>query len=129
TRLREIVAASYADLARRVGESAPRVAVRSSAVGEDSADASFAGQHETVLDVVGVDAIVDSLLECWRSVYSERAAAYRKQRGIGGAPRIAVLVQLMVPAHASAIPFSADPGSRQRYRAVLSVVIGAGIAP
>src|SRR2546423_14543990 len=94
-RLRELVAASYADLARRVGEREPRVAVRSSAIGEDSGNASFAGQHETVLDVAGVDPIVDALLECWRSVYSTRAAAYRKQRRIPGPPRIAELVQLM----------------------------------
>src|SRR5207237_2002514 len=113
-RLRELVAASYADLALRVGEPEPRVAVRSSAIGEDAGDASYAGQHETVLDVGGVDEIVDALLECWRSVYSERAAAYRKQRGIAGTPRIAVLVQLMVPADASAIAFSADPVSGAR---------------
>src|SRR5882762_323409 len=126
--LRELVAASYADLARRVGESAPRVAVRSSAIGEDSGDASFAGQHETVLDVAGVDAIVDALLECWRSVYSERAAAYRKQRGIGGTPRIAVLVQLMVPADASAIAFSADPVSGARDVVVVNAARGLGDA-
>ena len=127
-RLRELVTASYADLARRVGEPAPRVAVRSSAIGEDSGDASFAGQHETVLDVGGVDAIVDALLECWRSVYSERAAAYRKQRGIGGTPRIAVLVQLMVPADASAIAFSADPVSGARDVVVVNAARGLGDA-
>jgi len=127
-RLRELVTASYADLARRVGEPAPRVAVRSSAIGEDSGDASFAGQHETVLDVAGVDAIVDALLECWRSVYSERASAYRKQRGIGGTPRIAVLVQLMVPADASAIAFSADPVSGARDVVVVNAARGLGDA-
>src|SRR5436309_12746987 len=128
SRLRELVAASYADLARRVGEREPRVAVRSSAIGEDSADASFAGQHETVLDVGGVDAIVDALLECWRSVYSERAAAYRKQRGISGTPRIAVRVQLMVPADASAIAFSADPVSGARDVVVVNAAKGLGDA-
>ena len=127
-RLRELVAASYADLARRVGEREPRVAVRSSAIGEDSGGASFAGQHETVLNVGGVDAIVDALLECWRSVYSARAAAYRKQRGIAGAPRIAVLVQLMVPADASAIAFSADPVSGARDVVVVNAAKGLGDA-
>jgi pyruvate,water dikinase len=127
-RLRELVAASYADLGRRVGEPEPRVAVRSSAIGEDSGDASFAGQHETVLDVGGVDAIVEALLECWRSVYSERAAAYRKERGIAGAPRIAVLVQLMVPADASAIAFSADPVSGARDVVVVNAARGLGDA-
>ena len=127
-RLRELVATSYADLARRVGEFEPRVAVRSSAIGEDSGEASFAGQHETVLDVGGVDAIVDALLDCWRSVYSERAAAYRAQRGIVGAPRIAVLVQLMVPADASAIAFSADPVSGARDVVVVNAARGLGDA-
>jgi pyruvate,water dikinase len=127
-RLRELVAASYADLARRVGEREPRVAVRSSAIGEDAGDTSFAGQHETVLDVGGVDAIVDALLECWRSVSSERAAAYRKQRGIAGTPRIAVLVQLMVPADASAIAFSADPVSGARDVVVVNTARGLGDA-
>ena len=127
-RLRELVAASYADLGRRVGEREPRVAVRSSAIGEDSGDASFAGQHETVLDIGGVDAIVDALLECWRSVHSERAAAYRKQRGIGGTPRIAVLVQLMVPADASAIAFSADPVSGARDVVIVNAARGLGDA-
>src|SRR6266568_4863939 len=127
-RLRELVAASYADLARRVGQREPRVAVRSSAIGEDSGDSSFAGQHETILDVGGVDAIVDALLECWRSVSSDRAAAYRKQRNIAGAPRIAVLVQLMVPADASAIAFSADPVSGARDVVVVNAARGLGDA-
>ncbi|MDQ2913892.1 MAG: hypothetical protein M3T56_11635, partial [Chloroflexota bacterium] len=127
-RLRELVAASYADLARRVGEREPRVAVRSSAIGEDAGDASFAGQHETVLDVGGVDAIVDALLECWRSVSSERALAYRTRRGIAGTPRIAVLVQLMVPADASAIAFSADPVSGRRDVVVVNAAKGLGDA-
>jgi len=127
-RLRELVATSYADLARRVGEREPRVAVRSSAIGEDSGDASFAGQHETVLDVGGVDAIVGALLDCWRSVYSERATSYRKQRGIAGTPRIAVLVQLMVPADASAIAFSADPVSGARDVVVVNAAHGLGDA-
>ncbi|MEK6207979.1 MAG: PEP/pyruvate-binding domain-containing protein, partial [Chloroflexota bacterium] len=127
-RLRELVAASYADLARRVGEREPRVAVRSSAIGEDAGDASFAGQHETVLDVGGVDPIVDALLECWRSVSSERAAAYRKQRGITETPRMAVLVQLMVPADVSAIAFSADPVSGARDVVVINAARGLGDA-
>src|SRR5439155_1636118 len=89
---------------------------------------SFAGQHETVLDVGGVDAIVDALLECWRSVYSDRAAVYRRQRGITGTPRIAVLVQLMVPADASAIAFSADPVSGARDVVVVNAARGLGDA-
>src|SRR6185503_21233800 len=75
--LRAGVADGYARLAATVGEREPRVAVRSSATGEDSAEASFAGQHETILNVRGVDAVVDAVLECWRSVGNERVMAYR----------------------------------------------------
>src|SRR5207237_9085169 len=60
-RLRELVAASYSDLASRVGERQPHVAVRASAIGEDSGRASFAGPHEPGLGVGGVDALVDAL--------------------------------------------------------------------
>jgi phosphohistidine swiveling domain-containing protein len=127
-RLREIIAASYADLARRVGRPEPRVAVRSSAIGEDGGQDSFAGQHETVLNVAGMDAVVEGVLECWRSVSSERAAAYRRERGIPGMPRIAVLVQLMVDADASAIAFSADPVTGARDVVVVNAARGLGDA-
>src|SRR5207237_7478746 len=70
--LRAGVADAYASLATRIGVPGPRVAVRSSATGEDSAEASFAGQHETILNVRGVDAVVDAVLECWRSAAHER---------------------------------------------------------
>lgn len=55
------------------------VAVRSSVGDEDSADASFAGQHETYLNIVGVEAIVQAVAQCWESARSERAVAYRRQ--------------------------------------------------
>lgn len=125
-RLHQILSTSYAELAERVGETSPHVAVRSSAIGEDAADASFAGQHETVLNVVGADAITEAVLECWRSVASERAAAYRRERGITAAPRIAVLVQQMVDAETSAIAFSADPVTGSREVVVINAAPGLG---
>jgi pyruvate,water dikinase len=109
--LRAGVADGYARLAARLGVPEPRVAVRSSATGEDSAEASYAGQHETILDVRGVDAVVEAVLECWRSVGNERVAAYRKEKGIDASVEVAVLVQQMVDADASAIAFGADPVS------------------
>src|SRR5437763_3763933 len=91
--LRVCVADAYERLASKVGAREPHVAVRSSATGEDSADASFAGQHETILDVSGVDHVVDAILECWRSVESDRVTAYRARQGITEPVHIAVLVQ------------------------------------
>ncbi len=113
--LRALVDAGHRELERLTGRTGPAVAVRSSAIGEDGADSSFAGQHETVLDVRGVDAIVDAVLACWRSASSERAVAYKKERGITERARVAVLVQELVRADAAAIAFSADPrGDRVR---------------
>src|SRR3982750_2302916 len=60
--LHALVLTAYADLATRVGDAAPRVAVRSSAIGEDSREASFAGQYETILNVSGAHAVVDAIL-------------------------------------------------------------------
>ena len=66
--LHQLVVDAYTELAKRLGIDAPLVAVRSSAIGEDSIDASFAGQYETVLNVSGAHAVVDAVLDCWRSL-------------------------------------------------------------
>lgn len=87
-----------------------KVAVRSSATGEDSHDASFAGQHDTFLDIEGEQAVLDAIKRCWASVWSERAHAYRKrfERELD-AHRIAVVVQQMIPAEAAGILFTTSP--------------------
>ena len=126
--LRALVEAGHGELEARTGRAGPTVAVRSSAIGEDGAQASFAGQHETVLDVRGVDAIADAVLRCWRSASSERAVAYRKERGITDPPRVAVLVQELVPAEAAAIAFSADPVTGDRDTLVIDACLGLGEA-
>ena len=126
--LRALVASGHRDLEARIGRTGPAVAVRSSAIGEDGAESSFAGQHETVLDVRGVEAITDAVLRCWRSAESDRAVAYRKQHRIGDRPRIGVLVQELVPAEAAAIAFSADPVSGDRDTIVIDATRGLGEA-
>src|SRR5712692_3104685 len=123
-----LVDAGHQELERLTGRSGPAVAVRSSAIGEDGAESSFAGQHETVLDVRGVDAIVDAVLACWRSASSERVVAYKKERGITAAPRVAVLIQELVPADSAAIAFSVDPVSGDRDTLVIDACIGLGEA-
>ncbi len=124
--LSSIVADAYARLARIAGTAMPRVAVRSSALDEDGAAASFAGQHETYLNVIGVEAVVRAVMACWESAGSDRAAAYRKQRGLVARQPVAVLVQLMVPADVSAVLFSANPVSGARDEVVINASWGLG---
>ena len=72
-----------------------RLAVRSSAVGEDSADASFAGQHTTKLNV-GKTSIPDAVQVVWASARTDSALAYRSRRGLPSEPKIAAVVQMLI---------------------------------
>ena len=75
------------------------VAVRSSATAEDLPYASFAGQQDTYLNVVGDDAVLDAVRRCWASLWTDRAVVYRATNGIDhGAVPLAVVVQRMVDA-------------------------------
>ncbi len=87
------------------------VAVRSSSTGEDTAADSGAGQHDSFLGVEGADAVAERVRDCWASLWSDRAAAYRAARGDDGEPATAVVVQRHVDAEASGVLFTADPGS------------------
>jgi pyruvate,water dikinase len=99
-------------LAARCGDAHLAVAVRSSAVEEDSHLASFAGAYETYLNVVGLEALAAAVIGCCASAVSPRAVEYRRSRGLAiEAVRIAVLVQQFIPADLSAVVFSADPVS------------------
>jgi pyruvate,water dikinase len=102
------------------------VAVRSSAVGEDGAAASFAGQHDTFLGIRGADDVARCVRECWASFFTERALFYRSQKGTLVDPRVAVVVQEMVPADASGVMFTADPVQKRRDRIVIEAVLGLG---
>lgn len=125
--VREALHRAYDELARRCGVDTLRVAVRSSAVDEDGADASFAGQHETFLNVSGADAVAEALVRCWCSGRSQRALAYRSGSGLDGARvRLAVLVQQLVPSDASAVVFSADPVSGRRDQVLIDASFGLG---
>jgi pyruvate,water dikinase len=118
---------AYARLAERTGVAQPPVAVRSSAIDEDGAAASFAGQHETFLNVAGVEGIVRAIGHCWASVSSPRALAYRRQQGLPvDGVQLAVLVQQMVQADISAVLFSANPINRRRDEVVITASWGLG---
>lgn len=107
----------------------PAVAVRSSATAEDLPEASFAGQQETTLNVSGTEALLEATKKCWASLWTARAIAYRAHQGI--APEkvaLAVVVQLMAPAEAAGIVFTAHPVTGQRDRIMISAAWGLGEA-
>ena len=91
--------ASYAEMGRRADAESPSVAVRSSAIDEDGRFASFAGQYETYLNLVGDEAVSDAVMRCWLSTRSDRVTEYRERYGLSSDDiEMAVLVQQLVPA-------------------------------
>ena len=103
------------------------VAVRSSALGEDSTAASFAGQHDTNLNVVGEEAIANAVVRCWASVSNPHALEYRRQQGLPvDSLKIAVLVQQLVPSDVSAVVFGANPVSGNRDVVMINASWGLG---
>ncbi|WP_233561981.1 PEP/pyruvate-binding domain-containing protein [Sorangium cellulosum] len=121
------IEAAVRDAYRELG--APAVAVRSSATAEDLADASFAGQHETYLDVTGEDELLVALRRCWASLWSPRALRYRAVRGMDHlGVHIAVVVQRMVPADFAGVLFTVDPVAQRADRMLLEVAPGLGEA-
>ncbi|MBF8190465.1 phosphoenolpyruvate synthase [Nonomuraea sp. K274] len=120
----ETIVKSYAAL----GDDVP-VAVRSSATAEDLPFASFAGQQETYLNVVGAEAVVDAVRRCWASLWTDRAVAYRESNGIGhAAVRLAVVVQVMVDAAVAGVMFTANPVTGRRREIVIDAAPGLGEA-
>ena len=123
--LRSEVEAAYAALGEATG-GAP-VAARSSATAEDSAGASFAGQHATLLNLSGLDAVLDGILACWASLYSAMAVHYRSRRGVvDDAPAMAVVVQALIESEASGVAFTLDPVSGDRDAVVINAAWGLG---
>ncbi|MCX6463455.1 MAG: PEP/pyruvate-binding domain-containing protein, partial [Pseudonocardiales bacterium] len=106
---------------------ADAVAVRSSATAEDLPGASFAGQQDTFLHVRGPDAVLAAVLDCWASLWTARAMAYRRREGVApGAVSLAVVVQAMVDAESSGVMFTADPATGRRDRVAISAAWGLG---
>ena len=103
------------------------VAVRSSATAEDLPDASFAGQQQTILGVAGADAVLDAIRQCWASLWTDRAIAYRAEQGfVDEEVRLAVVVQRMIPAEAAGVAFTTDPITGRRDRIVIESSWGLG---
>ncbi|TGB07522.1 rifamycin-inactivating phosphotransferase [Streptomyces sp. MZ04] len=112
----------------RLGEQGA-YAVRSSATAEDLPTASFAGQQDTYLNVVGSAEILRHISRCWASLFTERAVTYRLRNGIDHrAVHMAVVVQRMVPADAAGVLFTADPVTGNRKVATVDAGLGLGEA-
>jgi phosphohistidine swiveling domain-containing protein len=105
------------------------VAVRSSATAEDLPGASFAGQQDTYLNVVGVESVLDAVQRCWASLWTDRAVSYRATNGIDPrGVRLAVVVQRMVDASVAGVLFTANPVTGKRHQAVIDASSGLGEA-
>ena len=112
--LPDAVRAAYGALSDPSGSGAPVVAVRSSAIGEDAEDTSFAGMNATFTGVHGAEEVLARVVDCWASLYGERAVAYRASRGVDTEPAIAVVVQVMIAADRAGVAFTADPRTGDR---------------
>jgi pyruvate,water dikinase len=127
--LREEIADRYEELAAAAGVQQPPVAVRSSAIGEDSADASFAGLQETYLWVRGPAGVCESVRNCWASLFSPEAISYRAEHaGAEQSAAMGVTVQRMVDAEVSGVMFSCNPVSGDPSTIAIEASWGLGLA-
>jgi pyruvate,water dikinase len=120
----EEIRAAYAAL----GDSTA-VAVRSSATAEDLPDLSFAGQQDTYLNIVGDEALLTGVVDCWASLWTARAIGYRARNAIAHSDTaLAVVVQRMVQSEASGVLFTANPLTGKRAETVIDATLGLGEA-
>lgn len=121
TQLAAQIRSAYAEIGR------PPVAVRSSATSEDLPGMSFAGQQDTVLNVVDDDSLLRAVTECWSSLWTARAIAYRARNQIDNSTvSLAVVVQQMVPSQTSGVLFTANPLTGKRSETVIDATFGLG---
>ncbi len=125
--LMDVVSREYGEMTARCGITDPAVAVRSSALDEDGAGTSFAGQYDTYLNIIGSEAIADAIVKCWGSVGGDRMESYRKEHGLpADSLGVAVLVQQLVSADVSGVVFSANPISGNRDEVMINSTWGLG---
>ena len=107
--LQAAIREAYAQLAEKVGEESPYVAVRSSATAEDLPDASFAGQQDTYLNVRGTDMVIQKVKECYASCFTDRAVYYREKQGYDHLSlALSAVVQMMVFSKAAGVMFTVN---------------------
>jgi len=131
-RSRPVPEAVRAEIARAYDslteEADPPVAVRSSALGEDSAEATFAGQQETYLWVRGAERVGHAVRDCWASLYSPEAISYRARLGGERRAAMGVTVQLMVDAEVSGVMFTCNPLTGDPSTVAVNASWGLGLA-
>ncbi|GIG65022.1 PEP/pyruvate-binding domain-containing protein [Phytomonospora endophytica] len=133
-RARELVTAAevptaIAEAVTALADDNTPYAVRSSATAEDLPNASFAGQQDTYLNVVGAPDLLDAVRRCWASLWTERAVTYRDANDIGHrAVRLAVVIQRMVASETAGVMFTADPVTGRRRQIVIDAAPGLGEA-
>ncbi|MBP2351423.1 pyruvate,water dikinase [Kribbella aluminosa] len=124
----DAVAAAVDDAYERLAPGGP-VAVRSSGTAEDLIDESFAGLHDTLLDVLGRDAVRDAIRDCWASLWTARAVAYRNDNGFDHTDvAIAVVVQRMIDSECSGVLFTGHPITTATEQSVVDASWGLGEA-
>ena len=124
----EALVAGYRGMASPAGDEVP-VAVRSSATAEDLPFASFAGQQDTFLNVVGEAAVIDAARGCWASLWTDRAVVYRATNNIDSRTvQLAVVVQRMVDPAVAGVMFTANPVTGRRDETVIDASPGLGEA-
>ncbi len=127
--LRAELGRRYEELALATGEEEPAVAVRSSALGEDSEEASHAGQQESFLWVRGFEQVCDAVRDCWVSLFTPQAISYRAALAAQRAePAMGVTVQAMVDAEISGVMFTCNPVSGDPSMLAVNASWGLGIA-
>ena len=120
---------AYAALCAHCGVDDIPVAVRSSATAEDLPDASFAGQQDTFLWVVGADAVIENVRKCWSSIFTDRAIAYRHSMGyLHQAIAMSVGVQKMIDPISSGVAFTLNPTNGDRSQVAIDASWGLGEA-
>ncbi|RLF80987.1 phosphoenolpyruvate synthase [Thermococci archaeon] len=120
---------AYKELSQRFGKDEVYVAVRSSATAEDLPEASFAGQQETYLDVLGVDDVKDKVKRCWASLWTARATFYRAKQGFDHSRvYLSAVVQKMVNSETSGVMFTANPVTNDRNEIMINASWGLGEA-
>ena len=121
------IRAGYSQLCAYTGIDDVAVAVRSSATAEDQPDASFAGQQDTYLWIRGADNVVNHVVRCWASLYTDRAIAYRYESGYSHADvAMSVAVQQMVLPKAAGVAFTLNPTNGDRSTIVIDSAFGLG---
>lgn len=127
-RLEDELSTAYQRLCSGSGSARP-MAIRSSATAEDLADASFAGQQETYLWIIGIQHVLEHIVRCWASLFAPQALAYRAHRNIDSTDlAMGVVVQCMVPAEAAGVMLTIDPVNGDRSAIVIEASYGLGVA-